>query len=93
MQTAESHTPVFAPESSGYGLSERGFSDSGRTHQTDDRCMTRRGADQHGYLLEYALFHFFKTEMVGVEHLVCMSYVADRSVVLAPWQVGEKFEI
>ncbi len=27
--------------------------------------------------------------MVGVEHLVCMSYVADRCVVLAPWQVGE----
>ena len=62
---AECHPHELAAERMSDGLPERGFADTGRTHQTQDRAGQVPDAAEHRDVVEDPFLHFIEAVVIG----------------------------
>ena len=72
MKSAERHAGIFAAEGPGYRLAKRGLAYSRRAVKAQDGRFEISLELKDSKMLEYPLFHFFKTVVVIIKHALCI---------------------
>ena len=65
--TTKRHAHELTAERVGDGLTERGFADTRRAHQAEDRAGQVPDASEHGDVVEDAFLHFLEAVVIGFQ--------------------------
>ena len=91
--TAERHAHIFAPESSGNGLGNRGLAHSRRPCKADDGRFFAARQGAHSQKFHNALLNLFHAVVVFIKNLSRHGEVFIFFVFDIPWYLSEPVEI
>ena len=92
VHAAQAHASELDTECPRDALSERGFTNAGRTHETQDRTATLRIQLAHGEILDNAPLDLVETEVIFVENATCIRNVDCLGVELRPRKLDHGIE-
>ena len=93
VHAAQGHTHVFAAGGFGDGLAERGFAHARGADKAEDGAFEFFAAFLHRQIFQDALFDFFQTVVVGVEHQIGFGDVFDDARFFLPRQFEQRIYI
>ena len=90
---SQRHSDELAIRRPGNRLAERGLSDSGRSHQTENGPLELLHPRLHREILHDAFLHLLETVVIGFEHLFRLAEVAAGTGALLPRHVDEPVDV
>ena len=90
---AQGHAHIFAPRGFGNAFAQRGFAHARRADQAQNRTFEFVGAFLYCQIFQNALFHFFQTVMVFVQHQIGFGQVFAHARFFLPRQLDERFDV
>ena len=90
---SQRHADELAIRRPGNRLAERGLSDSGRSHQTQDGSLELLHPRLHREILHDSFLHLLETVVVGFEHRLRLAEVAAGAGALPPRHVDQPVDV